>query len=78
VYTFRAQLYEYGTITDVYATLDTMLKSPPFGGSFVVSPTSGTIDTEFTATFANWETSDGSEITYKINIIDESGREIAG
>jgi hypothetical protein len=78
VYTFRAELYEYGQKTDVYATLDTMLRSPPSGGSFTVSPTSGTIDTLFTATFSNWESSDGSELTYKVNIANTSGKIVAG
>ena len=77
VYTFRADLYEYGSLTAVFATLDTMLLSPPYGGSFTISPTSGTIDTTFTATFANWETSDDSEIEYKINVVDQSGKTVA-
>jgi len=72
-YTFRAELYEYGVKTDVFATLDTMLKSPPYGGTFEIAPTSGTIDTLFTATFANWQSNDDSELTYKINVADESG-----
>jgi len=78
VYTFRADLYENGEQTAVYATLDTMLLSPPYGGSFTVSPTRGTIETIFTATFANWETTDDSEITYKVNIADSSNKIIAG
>lgn len=73
VYNFRATLYENGQRTNVYAVLATMLRSPPFGGSFEVSPLIGNLDTEWTITFSNWETADGGDLEYQINIIGENG-----
>ena len=72
VYTFKATLIENGSATEVYAELSTVIESPPYGGSFVVSADSGVVngtgtkDTEWILTFANWSTVNLSDISYRV------------
>lgn len=78
-YTFKATLVEINQTTEVFAELQTIIESPPYGGTFVVSTDSGSLsgtkDTEWTMTFSNWVTADTSDMSYKVYLrtTDASG-----